>query len=163
MQGGALLNSVIDKFLDDADLTFHHHRSAVNIAVCAASGEGNALAKSHDSRKDGINELLLDRLINKQSLDASAVLTTVLEATSHGPWYDVFDLDIITEHHRVLSTELQDDWLEILARSFHYLPSDTWASSEDDFINIVAGNKGGTSLAETSYGLHQIRIMSIHF
>mmetsp|Transcript_15427 Transcript_15427/g.33550 ORF Transcript_15427/g.33550 Transcript_15427/m.33550 type:complete len:262 (-) Transcript_15427:589-1374(-) len=162
MKGRTFGNCIIYKSLDDCDLTFHDHGPAVNIAIRAACLKRDALPKGPDLGKDGIDKLLLDGFINKQALNAAAILSTVLKATSHSPRNDIVDFDIVTENHGILTPQLENDRLKMLASTLHDPASDARTTSEDDFVNIFTGNKCGTSLTEASYGLNKVRIMTIN-
>mmetsp|Transcript_14737 Transcript_14737/g.20886 ORF Transcript_14737/g.20886 Transcript_14737/m.20886 type:complete len:252 (+) Transcript_14737:2155-2910(+) len=158
MNSRALCNGIIHKRLNKVALLIHHHSTAIDII-----SQWAPLAQSCHLIFDTIDKVSSDALIHKQPFNPTTILTTILKAATHSPRNNFIQLDIITKHHGILSTQFQHYRLQKWSSSPHHMPSHIGTSSKENLVNMRTLHKRLTSLCHTSTKLDQVWVKPILF
>lgn len=142
---GTLGDSVIDELLVVEHLArTHTDGTAINRGI---TKRGTDLELGDDGLNLGA-ELVINLLINEESLWASTVLTHVLPNTTDGGLDNGGNIDIISDDERILTTKLKDDWGEVIRGGLGDDSTDLRGADKDELVNARL-DESSTSLTVT--------------
>mmetsp|Transcript_74526 Transcript_74526/g.155369 ORF Transcript_74526/g.155369 Transcript_74526/m.155369 type:complete len:374 (+) Transcript_74526:625-1746(+) len=140
---GTLGNCIIDKPL----ITFQTWGMHGSTAIHLVAAQRWALSQLLHQICDVLTEVVVDLVVDDETLWPSAILAHVLVGTSHHQLGQLFGIDVVANDEGVLSTELQNHRCQSWSSLFHHLLADANASHKDDLIRLSHERGAGFGIA----------------
>ncbi|KAI6769769.1 hypothetical protein HG530_004398 [Fusarium avenaceum] len=146
LDGGTLVLTGLDVAHNTVVLELRDLRTLEGLLV---EGVTNLVLLS--SLLEGLEELVVDTLLDKDTSTSTAALSVVVVDTEVDPVDSLLNVGIVEDDVGGLATKLESDLLEVgRGSSLHDGSANDGRSSESDLVNVHVGGEGGTgSLAET--------------